>query len=70
MNKLKLNSNIFSIIHVKKAITAYKDICKIDINEINNYIACEFKDCVYDLEETKKEFENYVINLMNTNNTL
>lgn len=65
MNKLKLNINIFNITHVKKAVKAYKDICKIEIDQIGSYIVCEFTDCIYDSKETVNEFENYIIDLMN-----
>lgn len=66
MNKLKLTTNIFSKAYIEEAIRAYKDICNIEISEINNYIVCKFTDCIYNTEETIKEFENYVIDLMNT----
>lgn len=66
MNKLKLNTNIFNKICIEKAIQAYENICSIKISEIDNYIICEFTNCIYDIEETIKEFENYVIDLMNT----
>lgn len=66
MNELKLSTNIFGIRNVEKAIVAYKDLCKIGINYTGNYIICEFTDCIYDNEETIREFENYIIDLMNT----
>lgn len=66
MHKLKLNTNIFTKDHIIKAAEAYKDICKIAITEEDGYIFCEFTDCIYCIDETVKEFENYVIDLMNT----
>lgn len=70
MNKLKLNTNIFTKDYIERAVCAYKNICKIEITECGDYIFCEFTDCIYDKDETAKEFENYIIDLMNTDITV
>lgn len=66
MTELKLNTDIFDISCVEKTATAYKALCKIKINKTDNYMICRFTDCLYDEEETVREFENYIIDLMNT----
>lgn len=66
MIELKLNADIYDVQKVKIAADAYKELCKIKLRTADDYIICNFTDCLYDPEETIKEFENYTIDLMNT----
>lgn len=66
MNELKLSKDIFEVNAIENAILQYKDICIISKNENSDYYTLIFSDCVYSVEETINEFENYVIDLMNS----
>lgn len=67
MNDLMLNTNIYKKNWIFLAAKAFEDICNINIIETNDYIVCKFSNCIYDTIETIREFENYIIDLMNTN---
>ncbi len=68
MNELKLSKEIFEKAVILNAISQYDSLCRISINEKdNNYYKLSFSNCLYSNEETIKEFENYVIDLMNSN---
>lgn len=47
------------------AVQAYRSIATVKIVSDKGYWVCVFEDCVYDNETTKREFENYVIALVN-----
>lgn len=65
-NILNLKKEIYSLDNINEAVGAYKDICSIDITEIDNeYILC-FVDTKYDANKTMNEFENYLIALENS----
>lgn len=63
---LKLNKEIYPIRVINEAVSSFYDIVAITVKEKNNYWICEFSKSKYDLEETQKEFENYLIGLINT----
>lgn len=62
---LKLKKELFAIKAIQKATFDYRELADIQVYEVEDYVICEFKNCVYDYETTKKEFENYVIGLCN-----
>lgn len=64
-NNLYLIKEIYCKSTIFKAIEDYRSISRIDINENENYYICSFTFCQYDVIETIKEFENYIIDLMN-----
>lgn len=64
-NDLYLIKEIYIKSAIYKAIEDYHLISKIDLSENNFYYICSFTFCQYDVTETIKEFENYVIDLMN-----
>lgn len=64
-NELHLIKEIYSKNAIYRAIEDYQSISKIDMNENKNYYVCSFTFCQYDIKETMKEFENYIIDLMN-----
>lgn len=66
MKRIELNKSIYNTGLVTQAIEAFDNLCKIKIVENGNYIECEFSNCVYDEDTTAKEFENYIIDLLNT----
>ena len=65
MNELLLTKKIYEIKYINDAADAFSSLCKVLIKETDSYYSCIFVDCVYDVEETKCEFENYIIDLMN-----
>lgn len=62
---LKLKKELFAIKAIQRATFDYRELADIQVYEVEDYVICEFKNCVYDYETTKKEFENYVIGLCN-----
>lgn len=65
MNELKLSKEIYNYGLVKMAVKEFAEISNIVVNIEENYLRCVFTNCVYDVETTLKEFENYVIDLNN-----
>lgn len=66
MMELKLNKQIFDGFVIETAISAYKGLATIDLLDGIDYWICSFFDCEYPEELTALEFENYVIDLMNS----
>ncbi len=66
MNELSLNKNYYSREHIIAAVTAFAGLCRVELSENEDYYVCVFSNCVYDVDVTKKEFENYLIDLINT----
>lgn len=65
MNELKLSKEIYNDSLVNIAVKQFSGISNIVINNEEFYLKCVFSRCVYDVETTLKEFENYVIDLNN-----
>lgn len=66
MNKLFLNKSIYTQKQILDTISAFSSLCNIKLCDDVAYFICEFYNCIYEIEETKKEFENYLIDLINT----
>lgn len=64
-NLLNLSREIFDLEAICRAISDYAKICRIQLGENDDYFCCEFYDNIYPLEQTKKEFENYLIAIEN-----
>lgn len=63
---LKLNKQIYDAAAVENAINAYRQLAAITLSEDAAHWCCTFRDCVYSESLTVSEFENYVIDLMNS----
>ena len=66
MNELFLFSEIYKQRQIEETIDAFSDLCSVDVVEYEDGFGCVFSDLRYDVEITKKEFENYLIDLINT----
>lgn len=66
INSLSLSKSIYYKKAIIKAVLDYKHLCKIKIIETDNYFICNFSNCKYDIKKTMLEFENYIIDIMNT----
>ena len=51
---------------LRTAILAYKRIAKIKLITDGEYFLCEFNDCVIDPSTVIHEFNNYLIELLNS----
>ena len=52
---------------IQKAIHAYSELAVIDIvEESEEYFKCSFSDCVTDSERIICEFDNYLLELLNS----
>jgi hypothetical protein len=70
MIKLELSTGIFDKEHILYAVKAFQNICDVGVHEEGSHIICEFSNCTYAENVTCREFENYVIDLMNAYNLL
>ncbi|MCB5440997.1 hypothetical protein G4946_09295 [Anaerostipes hadrus] len=57
-NKLVLNKELYSYSYIGQAIMVYKRLTDISVIEDEKYWICEFDNCKYGIDRTKKEFEN------------
>lgn len=64
--KLKLSKQVFNVAAIETAISAFTGLAKINLVESADYWICSFSDCKYPEMLTASEFENYVIDLMNS----
>lgn len=64
-NKLFLSKEIYDEKCINAVIRAYSQLTSIECVADEKGWNCFFYDCQYDAELTKKEFENYLIGLMN-----
>ena len=63
MNELRLSAQIYSADRIREAIGAFAGLCSMSLSSSDGAYAVSFSDCVYDTDETIKEFENYLIEL-------
>ena len=66
MKTLKLHTGIYSLTAIHCAISAFSDLCEVHVVEDGMYFVCIFSDCMYDIDKTCREFENYLIDWMKT----
>ncbi len=60
-----LNKDLYDKAVILSAIQQYHELALIQVHEKGNHWECIFSDCKYDIQITMKEFENYVINIIN-----
>lgn len=63
--KLELSRELYDEKVLSEGISAYRGLAKIYVDQDSSYWILAFDRCVYGFERTKKEFENYLIELMN-----
>lgn len=63
MNSLVLSKEIYPEHCLSQAKSDYTQLATITISENSSKWIIEFSDCVYDINQTIKEFENYLIEL-------
>ena len=66
MNDLIIDKSIFGEAALIQAIGAYASLCEISVRENVNQYICHFDKCKYGEERTQREFENYLISIINT----
>ena len=66
MIKLKLTKSIYQLQHIEYGIEQFKPISTITVSNNAEYFDCSFSNCKYDETTTKNEFENYLIDLINS----
>ena len=64
-NELYLNKEIYDDKYIQIAIQAYQGLAEISYKLNACWWMCSFTATRYDIDLTKKEFENYLIALMN-----
>ncbi len=66
-NKVQYYSKEFyPIAIIRKAIHAYSKLAVVDVSEEKEHYKCIFSDCVIDSERIVCEFDNYLIELLNS----
>ena len=68
MNRLVLNKSLYKKETIDKAKIAFSHLTELEYSQNENYHILVFEKCHYDENLTKKEFENYVVNLMVSKN--
>ena len=64
MNLKEYDLEIYTDTVIKKAISDYKNLCKINITYKNGKAYCIFKASRYPINIVMNEFDNYLIELM------
>ena len=65
-NVQKYSNKVYSLSAIKKAINDYGNIARILLSEKEGYYTCEFYNCQIDSQRVMLEFDNYLVELMNT----
>ena len=60
---VEFDKSIYSDRAVRQAVVDYLSIADIEITDSEKYYICLIKTSKYDMEITKLEFSNYVLNL-------
>lgn len=60
---LKLSGELFCLNDIVSAKNAFSDFAIIRVQENGGYYILTFSECRYSIDETIKEFDNYVISL-------
>lgn len=60
---LKLSIELFCLNDILSAKNAFSDFAFIGVQERDGYYILTFSECRYSIDETVKEFDNYVISL-------
>lgn len=66
MNDLKLNKELYDRKDIVSVAKVFSHLAMIRIEDDNDYWKCRFENCRYDTEQTKREFENYLIDHINS----
>ena len=66
MNDLKLNKELYKYEDIILVTKVFSHLALIEVEEDNNYWKCRFKNCRYNTEQTELEFENYLIDYINS----
>ena len=66
MADLFLSKEVFPADAIKTARKAFSSLCDISVAQNSNYTICSFYNCKFDAEITKREFENYLIDFLNS----
>ena len=68
--KLELNKELYTLPSIQKAIVAYNGLAHITVEENATHYLCFFSRCRYEADVTKQEFANYLIDLLNSKESL
>ena len=68
MNKLLLNKGIYTKEVIAETAMAFVNLAEIKYCQDDSYHILTFENCRYGVSLTKKEFENYAVNLMVSKN--
>lgn len=62
---IELSKKVYEIHEIYKAVSAYSGVAKLNIDELETYYRVSVLKSKYNEIITLKEFENYLIDLMN-----
>lgn len=66
MTELRFHKEIYAGWALQSAVAAYGALATITIRDDDEYHICQFDRCRYEEKLTVKEFQNYLIDLMNS----
>lgn len=61
MNSVMLHKEIYPESAITEGIRAFASLAKIRYDQVGSYWRCVFSENRYDIQETTREFENYII---------
>lgn len=62
---IKYNKKIYTYEALITGAKAFQKLCKISISDYGEYWKVNFENCIEDEQLTKKEFGNYIIEIIN-----
>ena len=63
---IKMSKEIYNYMALLKAKSAFEGVANLCITDETKHWNCHFSKCIYGEKQTALEFENYVIDLMNS----
>lgn len=66
MMTLRLNKELYEKDSLQDAVDAFQELAKIEVREQDSYWIVCFRQCRYEEKQTVAEFENYLIDRMNS----
>ena len=62
---VRYKKSLYAYEALSESAEAFGHLCKISIDDANEYWQVEFENCVEDEHLTVKEFSNYIIEIIN-----
>lgn len=68
-NLVKYNKSFYTLAALETARRDYRQLAEIELTNADGYYICAFQNCVIDADRIIHEFDNYLIELLNSQGT-